>query len=302
MTDGEVLVIGPTSDNLIVSLDALPRPEPHTTFARGSVQVMGGTSAGKALHLVDAGVATTLLTTRGDDAVGAELVAALGRCGVEVRAVLTDGPTERHLNLMSPRGERVSIYLQAAGAVAVEEMRRARATAREALREARAVFLDLADLSRALIPEVTALAREVWVDVHDYDGEQAYHRPFLEAADVVVMNGDRIAGPSTYLRGLVAGGKTLAICTLGSRGAIAVGADGSFARVEAPKVEVVDPNGAGDAFAAGVLAHALHVGGAAQLTGDALWQALEAGAAQASRALSSRELSPLLERPAPTVG
>ncbi|WP_062385658.1 carbohydrate kinase family protein [Demequina iriomotensis] len=299
MTDLDVLVVGPTSENLIVALDRLPRPEPHTVVAESSTTVLGGTSAGKALHLADQGVAAALLTTQGDDATGESLVAVLRACGVDVRAVRTSGPSERHLNLMSARGERVSIYLHAAAEVDDEEMRRARATAREALAHARAVFLDLADLSRALIPEVTALAREVWVDVHDYDGAEAYHRPFIEAADVVLMNGDRMTNPSVYLRGLVEGGKRLAVCTLGSRGAIAVGSDGSFARVEAPRVDVVDPNGAGDAFAAGVMAHALNLGGAASLTGDALWEALEAGSAQAVRALGSRQLSPLLEQAPP---
>ncbi|WP_062316254.1 carbohydrate kinase family protein [Demequina maris] len=297
MTDVDVLVVGPTSENQIVLLDELPRPEPHTVFARSTTTALGGTSAGKALHLVDRGVATMLLTTQGDDATGEGLMDALRGCGIDLRAVRTDGPSERHLNLMSARGERVSIYLQAAGAIPDEELRRARATAREALAQARAVFLDLSELSRRLIPEVSALAHEVWVDIHDYDGEEAFHRPFLEAADVVLMNGDRIDAPSTYLRGLVADGKTLAVCTLGARGAIAVGPDGSFARVEAPKVDVVDPNGAGDAFAAGVMSHALRVGGAAALTGDALWEALEAGSAQAVRAITSRQLSPLLDAP-----
>ncbi|WP_228373383.1 carbohydrate kinase family protein [Demequina gelatinilytica] len=295
MTEPEVLVVGPTSENLIVALDRLPRPEPHTVFAQASTTALGGTSAGKALHLVDQGVAARLLTTQGDDATGESLIAALRTSGVEVSAVRTTGPSERHLNLMSARGERVSIYLQAAAEIEEEELRRARATAREALVHARAVFLDLAELSRALIPEVTALAREVWVDVHDYDGAEAFHRPFIEAADVILMNGDRMDSPSVYLRSLVEDGKRLAVCTLGARGAIAVGSDGSFARVEAPTVDVVDPNGAGDAFAAGVMSHALRVGGAGYLTGDALWEALEAGSAQAARALSTRRLSPLLD-------
>ncbi|WP_062303718.1 carbohydrate kinase family protein [Demequina subtropica] len=295
MTEPEVLVVGPTSENLIVTLDRLPRPEPHTVFAQASSTVLGGTSAGKALHLVDRGVSATLLTTQGDDATGESLIAALRASGVDVTAVRTAGPSERHLNLMSARGERVSIYLQAAADIGEEELRRARASAREALVHARAVFLDLADLSRALIPEVTALAHEVWVDVHDYDGVEAFHRPFVEAADVILMNGDRMDSPSVYLRSLVEDGKRLAVCTLGARGAIAVGSDGSFARVEAPVVDVVDPNGAGDAFAAGVMSHALRVGGAASLTGDALWEALEAGSAQAVRALSTRQMSPLLD-------
>jgi len=296
VTEPQVLVVGPTSENLIVALDTLPRPEPHTVFARSATPALGGTSAGKALHLADLGVGATLLTTQGDDAVGAGLLDRLRGCGVDVRAVRTSGPTERHLNLMSAAGERVSIYLQPCAPIPADELRRARSVAREAFGQARAVFLDLSDLGRALIPEATALAREIWVDVHDYDGVDPFHRPFLEAADVVVMNGDRIPDPESYLHEVVAGGRTLAVCTLGADGAIAVGRDGGVARVAAPRVRVVDPNGAGDAFAAGVMAEALAAGGAAELTGTRLVAALKSGAEQSARAITSRELSPLLER------
>lgn len=297
MTEPDVLVIGPTSENTIVELDALPSPVPHTVMARSTREAMGGTSAGKALHLTDLGVRTLLLTTRGDDALGGDLMDRLAGCGVDVRAVRTTGPSERHLNLMTPRGERLSIYLHGAGPVDPEGMRGARATARDALGHARAVFLDLAELSRALIPEVSAMGREVWVDAHDHDGVGGYALPFLEVADVVIINDDAVEDAESYLRAAIHRGARLAICTLGSRGAIAVGADGSFARADAPRVTVVDPNGAGDAFAAGVMGFALRHGGAAALVGDALWEALEAGAAQAARAVTSPELSPLLEIP-----
>lgn len=296
MTDaGAVLVVGPTTENLVVTLDVLPRPAPHTVVARSVTPAVGGTSAGKSLHLVDQGVAATLLTTQGDDAVGASLVERLRGCGVDVRGVRTEGPSERHLNLMSVAGERVSIYLQECAPVGEAELRRARATAIAAMGAARAVFLDLSALSRALIPEVSAMGGEVWVDVHDYDGAEDFHRPFLEAADVVLMNGDRIPDAESYLRALVAEGRLLAVCTLGARGALAVGADGAPVRVPAVPTDVVDPNGAGDAFAAGLMAAALDAGGAAVLTGGTLEEALSRGATQAVRAVTSAQLSPLLE-------
>ncbi len=294
---GEVLVVGPTTDNLIVDLDRLPRPAPHTVIARSARPALGGTSAGKALHLVDQRIAVTLLTTQGNDAVGEALVERLRGCGVDVRAIRTDGPSERHLNLMSATGERVSIYLQQCADVPPDELRRARAIAIAAMGAVRAVVLDLSALSRALIPEATALGREVWVDVHDYDGRDPYHQPFLEVADVVVMNGDRIGDPEPFLRALVGRGAVLAVCTLGAHGAMAVARDGTLVRVDADPVAVVDPNGAGDAFAAGLMAHALSVGGAAELTGATLVAALRSGAAQGARAGAPAELSPLLETP-----
>jgi acarbose 7IV-phosphotransferase len=38
-----VLVAGPVSWNRIVHLDELPQPRPHTIFARGHVDTLGGT-------------------------------------------------------------------------------------------------------------------------------------------------------------------------------------------------------------------------------------------------------------------
>lgn len=298
MTD-RVLVVGPTSQNQLVALDSLPRPEPHTVFARGNRTVLGGTSAGKALHVVDAGLAATLLTTRGDDDAGDTLMAQLRACGVDVREVRASGPTERHLNLMASDGARLSIYLQPSGPIDADEIRRARSVALASMTDAAAVFLDLSDLGRALIPEATALAREVWCDIHDYDGEDRFHRPFVDAADVLILNRDRIRNPGAFLRDQIAAGKTLAVCTLGADGALGASADGSMVRIPAPEVAVVDANGAGDAFAAGLMAFTVDVGGAAAVTGDLLGAALEAGAAQSARAVGSAQISPLLdERPA----
>jgi len=77
------------------------------------------------------------------------------------------------------------------------------------------------------------------------------------------------------------------VCTLGAEGAVAVDAAGDVHRVPAVAVEVIDTNGAGDGFFAGVLA--------ATLGGAPLPQALVAGAQSASTVLRSRHLHPLLD-------
>ena len=51
----EVVVIGPASLNQIVRLDALPEQRPHTVTARAHHRALGGTSAGKTLHLASLG-------------------------------------------------------------------------------------------------------------------------------------------------------------------------------------------------------------------------------------------------------
>src|SRR5690606_12564459 len=63
----EVLVAGPASWNLLVRLDELPAPTPHTAFARSSHHAVGGTSAGKALNLARLGRTVLLRTVLGSD-------------------------------------------------------------------------------------------------------------------------------------------------------------------------------------------------------------------------------------------
>jgi sugar/nucleoside kinase (ribokinase family) len=128
----------------------------------------------------------------------------------------------------------------------------------------------------------------VWTDIHDYDGSAEFHRPFIEAASYVFMNADGLGQPLDFMHATVDAGARVVVCTLGAEGAIAVTANHALHRVPAvPVPEVVDTNGAGDAFMAGFL-HAT-------LDGAAVDAALAAGARQAARALGTVHLSPLLD-------
>lgn len=280
----EVVVCGPASWNHVVRLDALPPPVPHMQRARGDVHTLGGTSAGKALHLRDLGRAARLHTVVGTDSVAGSILAALGAVGADTAAEVADGPSERHLNLMDVRGGRVSLYLDLPGLPTgpVPDLLCAD------LAGSRAVVMDLGERSRDLLPTVRASGVPVWTDVHDYDGSAAFHAPFLAAASYVFMNGDGLDDPLDFMRATVAGGAQVVVCTLGADGAMAVDRDQRVHRVPALEVaEVVDTNGAGDGFLCGFLD--------ATLDGAGVPDALHAGARQAARALSSHHLSPLLD-------
>ncbi|CAN5399059.1 sugar kinase [soil metagenome] len=287
----EIVVVGPASWNQIVALDALPEPVPHMEFARSSHETIGGTSAGKALHLVELGRDVLLHTVVGTDDAGGHITSRLRDAGVPLLLAVTDGPSERHLNLMDRDGGRVSIYLSLPSDVPARD---SRVVAEMAV--ARAVVLDLSAHSRALIDDAVATGVPIWTDLHDYDGSAEFHRPFLAAASYVFMNADRIGDdPVAFLHEAVGGGAVLAVCTLGSQGAVAVDANHEVHTVAAVAVErVVDTNGAGDAFMAGVLA--------ATLDGASTPDALRAGAVQATRALGSEHLSPLLDQSSTPVG
>ncbi|MGX5696012.1 carbohydrate kinase family protein [Agromyces soli] len=281
-----VFIAGPASWNRIVLLDRLPEPVPHMQFALAEHETVGGTSAGKALSLAGLGRRPVLYSLIGADPDGARVAAALRAAGVEL--VVGETPaTERHLNLMTERGERVSLYLSSPGEASPESWRGTEASVGQAMAEASAIVLDLAPEAGRLIPAARATGRPIWTDIHDYDGASTFHRPFIDAADAVFMNADRIGDPLPFLRSLVDGGASLAVCTLGAEGAVGVDASGTVHRVAAVPVEVLDTNGAGDAFMAGVLD--------ATLDGAELPEALEAGARSAARVLTTRHLHPSLD-------
>lgn len=282
MNNPQIVVAGPAAWNTMVRLDHLPEPRPHTVFARGSVRTLGGTSAGKVLHLADLGVAATLVADVGTDSEGDLILGALahGR-GAEVLARRTEGPSEQHLNLMTDDGERLSIYLATPGASPEPDPA---AVSRVATAEH--VVLDLGAVGQALLPAAVASGAMLWTDLHDYDGVAEFHRPFADACSFVFLNDDGTDDHRALMTSLLERGASTVVCTLGARGAVARTAEGWF-ECRAEPANVVDTNGAGDAFFAGFFA--------AHLDGAETAECLRAGARQATRALGSRHLSPLLD-------
>lgn len=242
-----VLVNGPASWNTLVRLPSLPEPRSQTLFASGHHDGLGGTSAGKALTLAALGVDVTLRTALGDDREGGLVREALAqpRLSLVVQPVER---TERHVNLMADDGSRVSLYLELPAPVPGSV---------PSLDGLDAAVLDLADHSRPLLAAARAVGVPVWCDVHDDDGVGDYPREFVAAADVLLVSAARLPDPRAYLSDAVARGCRLAVCSDGAAGALALDAAGWIEVPAAPVAEVVDTNGAGDAFLAGLLSGVL---------------------------------------------
>ncbi|GIG36747.1 carbohydrate kinase family protein [Cellulomonas pakistanensis] len=265
---GPVVVVGPASWNTVVRVDALPGARSQTLFASGHHDGLGGTSAGKAVTLAALGVDVRLRTVLGADALGDAVRDALAHPRIALDAVpAADGRTERHVNLVAADGGRVSVYLELPSpGVAVDPA--------DGLAGARVAVVDLAELSVPVLAAAREAGVPVWCDVHDDDGVAAFQRPFADAADVLLVSEARLDDPAAYLRARVAGGARLAVCTRGSRGALALDPDGFWEVGAAPVASVVDADGAGDAFLSGLLAATL----AGRGTAEALAWASAAGA------------------------
>lgn len=278
-----VVVCGAASWNHLIALDQLPEPVPHTQLARRSWHTVGGTSAGKALHLAGLGIDVRLWAPVGDDEDGACLRERLGGAGVVVEAIASE-QTERHVNLMADGGGRISLYVSTPSTPSAEAVR----AAVSAVTEADLAVIDLSDLGRQMLEAMPTPQARLWTDLHDYDGSSAFHEPFLRAAEAVFMNDDGTDDPWELMRSCLQRGPRLAVCTLGAKGAIALEADGTRHEVAAAPASVVDTNGAGDAFMAGFLA--------ARLRAESVAVALRAAADQARVAIETEHLHPALGR------
>lgn len=241
-------VIGGVAWNLLVEVPRLPT-DLTTLHATGHREGIGGTGAGKALHLAHLGVRTRLHALVGDDAAGTAVTRTLAVSGVHLAAWPDPAGTERHLNLLDPHGDRVSVFLDHSSPdpdLDPEDLL--------ALTEgADLVFVSLTQYSRRVLPLLAARQVPVWVDLHDWDGRpSAFHQPFLDHGRYVFVSDVRLPDWSEVAADL-AGARDLVVVTHGRRGATAFRHGRDPLRV--PPYDAgpaVDANGAGDAFSVGV--------------------------------------------------
>lgn len=249
-----ILVLGGVSWNTMIHLEAFPQPHPATIANARSVVAAGSTGMGKALALKALGHEPLLHATLGDDPEGAAIRAFCRRRGIRTQFDIDPGGTSRHVNIMNREGERISIFLFNGSPQPPTDV----AAITPAILAAKTVFLNITQSSIPLLPAVRASDASVWVDLHDYDGLNPYHRQFIEAADVLQLSDEAVGDPRELMTRLAAGAR-LVICTRGSRGAVAL-ADGKWHEVPAVATKLVDSNGAGDTFMVAVwhaMAHGL---------------------------------------------
>jgi ribokinase len=286
----DVYVVGSVNVDLVVTAATLPRP--GETVAGGTFERHGGgKSANQAVAAARLGARVWMVGAVGDDDLGEEAVAALRAEGIDVSAVerLPGSATGVALIVVDEAGENQIAVASGAnaelGADAVEAVLRgadggvallgfevpdapvlagARAARAAGLavvvnpapaRELPAALLELSPLLTPNLDEARALAGED-------DGEAAARTLAARTGAPVVV-------------------------TLGAEGALVVDGE-SVARLPAPRVEVVDTTGAGDAFN-GALASEL-AGGVALL--DAVDSAI-AVAAASTCAAGARTVVPI---------
>ncbi|MFI6234003.1 carbohydrate kinase family protein [Micromonospora sp. NPDC050784] len=250
----DLLVLGGLGVDVRVRVPALPLPAADSHTVEPIELRIGNTGAGVALAARALGLRVLVVDTLGADPAGELVRAALARADVPALLAEHRGGTRRSVNLVDPGGRRTSLYdprpWQGAPPFPATEVA-------ALVRDARHVHLSIMDWAVPLLPAVRAAIPAgvaLSTDLHDWDGENAYHQPFVEVADVVLLSGVRLGDRAASLAGTLA--PRTVVVTRGADGAELYPGDGTAVPVPpaAPGKPVVDSNGAGDAFAAGLIA------------------------------------------------
>lgn len=265
----------------MIYLGDFPSTGPQTVFVERSHRTVGGSGAGKALNLADLGIEVSLWSLIGDDAEGEAIRAVMRSAGVRFVTQADPAGTMRHINLMNLDGDRISIFENPGTLDAVADVE----PILPLLEDVDLVAVTIHEHCRPLVPVVRDAGYRPWIDIHDYDGHNPYHLDFIDAAGHLFVSSVGMDDWRGFGETRVAEGTEAVVVTHGSDGASGITAADGWVDVPAAEVgEVIDTNGAGDAFFAGFAVSWVRGGG--------LEPSLHAGARQAGRAVASPDLAP----------
>ncbi|WP_432954952.1 carbohydrate kinase family protein [Micromonospora haikouensis] len=259
----DLLVLGGLGVDLRVRVPQLPLPAADSLTVPPIDLRIGNTGAGVALAARALGLRVAVVDVLGADPAGEVVRRALERAGVHAELVVDPGGTRRSVNLVDPAGRRMSLYDPRPwqGPPPFPPQRLA-ALARDAAH----VHVSIMDWVPPLLPGLRVglpAGVDLSTDLHDWDGDNPYHRPFAEVADLLFVSGVRLGDRAGALAAALAPRTT--VVTRGADGAELFAGGAPPVRVPAAvaPAPVVDTNGAGDAFAAGLVAARLRGAGLA---------------------------------------
>lgn len=253
-TDLDVLVLGGAGVDTIVYVPELPLPFADSYPVPAIEARAGHTGDGVALGLHALGLLTHHVDFVGDDHEGKLVRALHSGHGVPFTAITSAAGTKRAVNLVDPAGRRLSLYDISRGD--------------DGNRFPQDVLADLAAGSRHAHVCITQACQHtldvlvesgvsVSTDLHDWDGVNPYHEVFARRADIVFLSAAAVRDPEATMRRILENGRAHSVvATAGAAGSFLLTRDGDTVRRFAavtPAGNVVDSNGAGDAFVAGFL-------------------------------------------------
>jgi sugar/nucleoside kinase (ribokinase family) len=264
----DVVVFGTVVADVVLRVAALPRPGDRIG-AEPLGWRLGGSSANIACGLAAAGHDVELIGPVGTDSMADELLAELERRGVQTHGCIRmSGASARALILLDQTGERTILILGGERwpePLPLHDLPPASGV--------ECVYVE----SYALFPTTIAdrFPQTLLVATPPASGHSTWPADFIIGSEREYQ-ANALVSPYQSARAVTQGRLKLVVVTRGARGADAYGPHGCY-HVAGRIARQVDATGAGDAFAAGLIA--------ALLAGHGIQDAMERGAAQGAAAV-----------------
>lgn len=256
----DIAVVGSLNRDLTVHTSRHPKPG-ETVLGTNHYFAGGGKGANQAVAAARLGSAVAMIGAVGDDQHGHELTSALTSDGIDTHGV-TSKPT-------APTGLAViTVDSDAENTIVVSPGANLTLTPADIASQAQAISSARVVLAQLEIPVETVIAAAALatgIFCLNPAPSQPLPGKLVDRVNVLVPNRSELADladvdePSTEDQVMAAVAKLefagAVVVTLGADGALVV-EDGAATRLPAPRVDAVDPTGAGDAFC-GALAHGL---------------------------------------------
>lgn len=244
-----ILILGGSTFDHIVHLPKLPQPKSQTIHFAPFHEACGSTGVGKALPLQKLGLKVHLYTAYGNDMYGNKIETFLQQNNIPTTAIIDDKGTQRHINIMDDEGNRISMFVTQSSTTINHDTNKLH----ELLQWSDVVVLNIIPYCVDIIPLLKEYNKPVWTDLHDYNDDNPYHQPFINASQYIHLSSDNLLNYKATMQQLIKG-KELVICTHAKQGASVLLANGQYYEAAAlPNINIVDTNGAGDSFFAGFL-------------------------------------------------
>lgn len=246
----KILVIGGTTFDSIIHFDELPKPEPQTIFYAPFNETIGSTGAGKAINLAKLNVNCTLHSIIGNDIYGQKIISGLEKAEVNFIYDIDEKGTERHVNLMDSKGNRISIFVTQSSGDLILNIDRIE----ELIKESDIIVLNIIGYTKQLIRIIKKYNKPIWTDLHDYSVGNPYHEDYIELADYIFVSSDNMSDYKQIMESWIQRGKEVVVCTHGKDGATTLTKDGQWIETKIiDDYKLKDANGAGDSFFSGFL-------------------------------------------------
>jgi ribokinase len=283
----DVFVLGSINQDFVLKVERRPNPGETVTNAELSTH-NGGKGANQAAAAALLGASVTILGRVGDDEFGEPLVRALEDKGIDTSLVerATDASTGAAFITVTPDGENaITVAPGANRSLTPEDVE----AAADAIGNSRVLVAQMEIPVESVLRAVEVAAERGTRALVNLAPVLEVPRGLLEVLDPLVVNeheaafllGSKVEGVEGALSAapkLLSLGPRSAVITVGEDGAV-LAEDESVRHLPAPRVEVVDTTGAGDAFV-GALATRLARGATLE---DAVGYAVRAGAAAVTR-------------------